>query len=263
MKAVTSGTIGIATLATIGVLVLIAVRSVAVEATYPVERAKRTFAQKVWTRAVGFFKGAESRAENVRLRREVAALAMLRTDLDRLETENARLRRALEYRSHDPEVWLAAGVLSSDGAAASIRNTLRVDKGSLDGVSKGAVVAVPEGLVGRVTAVTPHTCEILLVTDRALKVACEMETGDSTHVRGILCGGSEDVLSLRHLTDAVEVPPRSRVLTSGLGGVFPKGIEVGTLLCIRKDAGGLACEGEVQPAVDYSSLEDVFIRRAK
>lgn len=262
MKAVTTGTIGIAALAAIGVLLLIAFRSVSVEAAYPVERAKRTFVQKVWTRTVGFFRGAESRAENVRLRREVAALAMLRTDLERLEAENARLRRALEYRSHEPEVWLAAGVLSSDGAAASIRNTLRVDKGSSDGVRKGAVVAVPEGLVGRVASVTPHTSEILLVTDRALKVACEIEGGAGC-VRGILYGGSEDALDLRHLTEAAEVPPRSRVLTSGLGGVFPKGIEVGTLLGVRKDARGLACEGEVQPAVDYSSLEDVFIRRVK
>jgi rod shape-determining protein MreC len=52
-------------------------------------------------------------------------------------------------------------------------------------------------------------------------------------------------------------------LTSGLGGVFPKGLVVGTLLDVRKDDNGLACEGEVQPAVDFSTLEDVFIRRGK
>lgn len=244
-------------------MVLVCFRSFAVEAAYPAERAKQAFARRVWTRITGFFDGAAARAENVRLRREVAALSMLRTDIDRLETENARLRQALEYQAKSPGRWLAAGVLSARGGAAAVHDTLRVDKGSLAGVCKGAVVMVPDGLVGRVTSVTPHTAEVTLVTDGSLKVACEVEVAGGVRPKGILCGGSDGTLSLRHLADMAEVPPRSRVLTSGLGGIFPKGIEVGTLLDIRKDSGGLACEGEVLPAVDYSTLEDVFIRHAK
>ena len=261
MKPVPPRTIIASVLALIGVATLIGAKSVSVEAVYPVERARRTFTQKVLSRLVGCVKGARAQAEVARLRREVASLAMLKYDLDRLEAENARLRRALEYRAGDPATWVAAGVLSAGGGAAGARTTLRVDKGTLADVRLGAVVAVPEGLVGKVTAVTPHTCEVTLVTDRALKVACEVEAGDQTRPRGILCGGDEESLCLRHLLDAAEVPPRSRVLTSGLGGVFPKGLEVGTLLVVRKDARGLACEGEVQPSVDFASLEDVFIRR--
>jgi rod shape-determining protein MreC len=52
-------------------------------------------------------------------------------------------------------------------------------------------------------------------------------------------------------------------VTSGLGGVFPKGLEIGTLLDVRRDEKGLAREGEVLPSVDFSMLEDVFIRREK
>ena len=70
-------------------------------------------------------------------------------------------------------------------------------------------------------------------------------------------------LVLRHLTGEGDLPPRSRVVTSGLGGVFPKGIEVGVLLGIRTDADGLSREGEVLPSVDFPELEDVFIRRDK
>ena len=71
------------------------------------------------------------------------------------------------------------------------------------------------------------------------------------------------MLVLGHLRNAGDIPTRSRVLTSGLGGVFPKGIVVGTLLDVRKDGKGLASEGEVLPAVEFSMLEDVFIRRGK
>jgi rod shape-determining protein MreC len=130
-------------------------------------------------------------------------------------------------------------------------------------VVEGSVAVSPEGLVGRVNSVTPHTCEISLITDMSVKVACEIETIDPVRPRGILLGGDEDALRLGYLRNAQEVPARSRVLTSGLGGVFPKGLTVGTLLDVRKDDNGLACEGEVQPAVDFSTLEDVFIRRGK
>jgi len=243
------------------VFVLVLSRSVAVETVYPVERARLTLVRKVVTRIAGFFSGAAARAENVRLRREAAALAVLKGDVERLESENARLRRALDYADRAKGVWLPAAVLSTHGGAAGRGTTIRVDRGGLAGVRKGAVVVVPEGLVGRVVSVTPHTSEIVLLTDDTVKVACEIENGAGGRIGGVIAGGSDESLSLRHLLGTADALPRSRVLTSGLGGVFPKGIEIGTLIDIRKDAQGIAREGEVQPAVDYSALEDVFIRR--
>ena len=94
-------------------------------------------------------------------------------------------------------------------------------------------------------------------------IADVVETGASGGVTGILAGGGDDLLVLRHLTGEADPPPRSRVVTSGLGGVFPKGIVVGMLLGIRADAEGLTREGDVQPGVDFAELEDVFIRRGK
>ena len=262
MKAKTDGSYVAIALAAAITAVLVCWRPASAEAVYPVERAKRTFSQRVWTRVTGLFRGAAAKAENVRLKREVASLALLRGDVERLEAENARLRRALGYMAKEPGRWLAAGVLSVGGSAAGAGDRIRVDKGSLAGVVDGAVVAVPEGLVGRVTAVTPHTSEVTLVTDASVKVACEVEAG-ADGMRGILSGGSEDLLILRYLSGAAEAPPRARVLTSGRGGVFPRGIEVGTLLQIRSDPDGLSRECEVLPSVDYSTLEDVFIRCAK
>lgn len=249
-------------LAIAGVVALAVFREVSIEAVYPVERARLSFARKVWTRAKGFFQGAAAAAENGRLKRDIAALAMVLGDNERLEAENARLRDALGYARRLKGTWIAAPVLSEGGGAAGVRQTVRVGKGSLAGVSEGQVVAVPEGLVGRVASVTPHTAEISLITDPALKVSCLVE-GAPRRVMGILAGGTDDMLVLTHLTEEAAIPPRARVLTSGLGGVFPAGIVVGVFLSAaqapEENAPGVRTGG-VQPAVDFTALEDVFIR---
>ncbi len=248
-------------LAAIGAVTLVVWRGAAVEAVYPVERGKSLFLRKVASRVAGAFRGAEAAAENVKLKREVALLTLERAELDSLEAENARLRRALGYKSAKDVDYVAAAVLSRGGGAAGAAESIRVDKGSLAGIVKDAVVTVPEGLVGRVVSVTPHTSEVRLVTDRRTKVACEVESADSVKMRGIITGGGHDILLMKHLTNVREVPVRSRVLTSGLGGVFPKGIEIGTLLIVTNKMREVA--GEVSPSVDFSTLEDVFIRREK
>lgn len=253
MKGPSTGAWILIALGTILVLFFLLSRSTAVEAAYPVEHAKLFAERSLAARFRGLMHAAAAEAENDRLKRENASLALLRADIDRLEAENARLRRTLGYTARNPETWIAAGVLSSRGGAAGARETLRVDKGSLSGIKNGAIVTVPNGLVGRVTAVTPHTCEVTLIYDPSMRVACELETGDANPPRGILSGGSDEILILRHLIRGENVPPRSRVVTSGLGGVFPRGLEVGTYLS----------DGEVMPSVDFSKLEDVFIRREK
>jgi rod shape-determining protein MreC len=76
-------------------------------------------------------------------------------------------------------------------------------------------------------------------------------------------GGTEERLVMKHILSAAEVPPRSPVYTSGLGGIYPKGIAVGTLLEVRNDSDSPRRVGEVLPAVDFATLKDVFIRREK
>ena len=262
MKQRTFGFLTAVAVAAIGVVTLIACPSLAAEAVYPVEHAKQTWSACVWSRLAGFFRGSAAEAENVRLRRAVAEGAMLRGDMDRLEAENARLRRALDYVARTSSTWLPASVLSRGGGAAHVHRTLRVDKGSLAGVRLGAVVAVPEGLVGQVTEVTPHTASVTLITDPSLKVACVIESTEPA-VAGILSGGSGDVLVLRHLRSGTDLPVRARVLSSGCGGVFPPGLVIGTLLNVCKDPKGLVRAGEVLPQVDFSTLEDVFICRER
>ncbi len=252
MKSAGSGALTAVALSSLVAVVLVFSRSAALEAIYPAEKARVAFTSKVWTRISGFFRGAEACAENVRLRREVASLSLLNSELERLDEENSRLRKALDYAERNPGQWLPARVLSRNGGAAGAHDSIRVDKGSLHGVVEGAAVVVPDGLVGRVDSVSPHTSSIVLVTDRSLKIACEIESQSQPYPKGFVVGGSEESLIVDYL-DKRDILPRSRVLTSGIAGKIPKGVAIGIYIG----------EGKVQPAVEYSSLEDVFIRREK
>ena len=262
MKKARTGTVVSVALAAALALALVFGRGTAADAVYPVEKAKASFVRQVGALLKGMVRGAAAGAENVRLRREAAALAMAAADSERLFQENVRLRRLLGYAEFPAEGWIPAEVLSTGGGATGARQICRVGKGSLAGVKEGAMVAVPDGLVGRVASVSLKTAEVLLVTDPSFKVACEIE--GSGGVRGISAGGSDDRIFLRHLTSAAEVPPRARVLTSGRGGLFPRGLAIGTLLTIHDAAEGRPSPvGEAVPAVDFSTLEDVFIRCEK
>ena len=233
--------------AAIGALVLIGfLPSIVGEAVYPLERIR------------SFVRRAVRDPENVRLRREIAALSLLREECARLREENAALRETLGYKAKFAGKWEVAEVLSSGGGAAATRDVIRVGKGSLAGIREGAAVVVPKGLVGKVVSVSPHTSEVLLLTDPSIRVSCRIATEERASAHGILMGADSDRMLLSHLSGAEHVLPHAKVVTSGLGGVFPGGIEIGTLLLVTNGVRGV--EGEVLPSVDTATLEDVFIR---
>ena len=231
----------------IGALVLIEFfPSIVGEAVYPLERLKAL---------VG---GAVQDSEIARLRHEIAKRSMVHGECLRLREENAALRKALGYRDRSEGEWEPAEVLSSGGGAAATRDVIRVGKGSLSGIRAGAAVAVPEGLVGRVLSVSPHTAEVLLLTDPSMRVSCRIEADGRTSAHGILTGADSDRILLGHLSGAAVLRPHAKVVTSGLGGIFPRDIRIGTLLFVTNGVRGV--EGEVLPSVDFATLEDVFIR---
>ncbi|MGN0847607.1 MAG: rod shape-determining protein MreC [Kiritimatiellia bacterium] len=261
---------------------LVCGRSVVKEAVYPVENGRVAFARTAGTWLKGFLGRGGVAVENSRLKIENDALRMLRTDVLQLADENARLRAMLGLDApHNPfptNRWLCAPVLSQNGVGG-VRSLIRVGRGSADGVTTNAAVAVPDGLVGRVEQVSRRTADIRLITDPSVKVSCDVETEDAAFgaVRGILEGGGArpvraesgasilyviEPLRVRHLRRRPRLPARARVITNGLGRVYPRGLTVGFLIDGQdEDETVLEREGDVVPAVDFPALENVFIRR--
>ena len=215
--------------------------------------------------------------ENRRLKEENAALRMELTG--RIAAGTAALppgdtARTATFNAN----WISAPVLSRNGSVG-VSGIMRLGKGSLAGVKAGAPVAVPEGLVGRVLSVTPHTCDVRLIIDPSMRVSCEIEPPDPSAgpIYGILYGGGAacvaaeadasilyvvNPLRMRHVQRRLDLPPRTKIITSGLGGIFPRGLVVGFLLDGQHvDETRLEREGDVIAAVDFPALENVFIRR--
>ena len=275
MKGTTGIVIAAAALGAI-TLIVCGVRGTAAEAVYPVENGRNWFSRHIGTRVRGLFTRLDLAVENRRLKEENAALRMelaSRGNAAKMEAPHDDAREVAFLTN-----WIAAPVLSRSGTAG-VGGYLRVGKGSLAGVKPGATVAVPEGLVGRVLTVTPHTCDVRLVIDPAMRVSCEIESPDPSFgpIYGILYGGGATCVAaeadasilyvvnpfrIRHLQQRPDLPPRAKIITSGLGGVFPRGLVVGFLLDGQSaDDTRLEREGDVISAVNFPALESVFISR--
>ena len=173
---------------------------VAAEAVYPVENGVNWFSRIVVRRFKAAFASGSALVENDRLRAEVASLKMACSDADRIAAENVRLRGLLgldvssSSARFGTNAWICAPIISR-GAASGNPCILRLGAGLRAGVKTGAVVAVPEGLVGRIGNVTPNTSELRLLTDPSMRIACDVALGGPAggFAHGILSGRGRPV----------------------------------------------------------------------
>lgn len=244
--------------------------AVASEAVYPLEKSATWFQRNVSCRIRTLWRRQSYAAENMRLKREIELLRMMLNESER-ERPNGDAPVPPVLKG-----WIPAPILSRNGATGA-KSFLRVGKGSLHGIAKGSAVAAPDGLVGIVSDVSLHTCTVKMITDPSVKVSCrlEMDNAGTGAIYGIVSGtGARTIaeteavvlyaanpLHIGHLKNGIQPPPHTKIVTSGLGGIFPKGILVGTLVSNpRNDPSRLEQEGDVMPAVDFPALEEVFIR---
>lgn len=209
------------------------------------------------------------RTEHAALSAEIADLRVRQLFLEELQLENARLRRALDLDYAVPG-FVCAEVVSRGGASGWWK-TIRINKGTRHGVHRNRAVLDTQGLVGRVVSASSETSDVLLLTDVNSKLSCVI-AGMETGARGILSGsgvsGSSDRLELLHMVEPLSlaylekdlgIEKGSRILTSGLGGLFPAGLPVGEVVDARPDATGLFQRARVAPYVDFASLDRVFV----
>lgn len=180
----------------------------------------------------------------------------LKNELDRfaeIKLANDRLRKLLDFKEEIQLPTLPAQVISED--ASSWFRTVVIDKGSDDGLAEGMPVVVAEGVVGRTIRVAPHQSTVLLVTDASSAVASLVQ---NTRTRGI-CRGEGTQLTLDFALRLADLEIGDRIVTSGTGGVFPKGLVIGTVSQISKGEYGLFQSVTVAPSVDFSRLEEVLV----
>src|SRR5579885_3492199 len=192
--------------------------------------------------------------ENTRLRAELAREETQRARLAELEAENLRLSDMLELKQALALRSAAANVIGAD--ATGLARTLVIEGGSDQGFAAGMAVLSTDGVVGKIIAVGPGSSRVLLINDHN----SALDAFDQrSRARGIIAGVIEDGLTMKYVDRSEDIKPGDAIVTSGMDGIFTRGLLVGTVSRVSQEGPGLFLNIEVKPAVNFRQLEQVMI----
>jgi len=192
------------------------------------------------------------------LRRENQQLKSQAVQSAAMARENDQLRNLLGWQRQSPWRLKLANVVMRD--PANWWRTIQIDLGSRDGIQTNQPVLTTEGLVGRVSSVSFVSSQIVLIGDPNCRVSAVVE--NATHDMGVLTAGGPldtSLVQLSYLASSANLKPGQNVLTSGLGGVFPKGIPIGKIVDAQTIEDGLATEARVKLNANLGALEQVWV----
>lgn len=187
------------------------------------------------------------RDQNEQLRNEISQLEQYRQEAQQLQD-------VLHVQDSYQLDGVAAHVLSRPSEAWDRQITL--DKGSNDGVRTGVAVVSGEGLVGQVTSVSATSCQVRLTTDSNSGISVMVQ---STHDTGILRGSFDGMLYLEGIDDSATVNEGDVIVTSGMGGAFPRGILVGTVTRVEDSQGASSRRITVSPNAQVDTSDVVMV----
>lgn len=200
---------------------------------------------------------------------------ILETSLDRIdaiETENVELRRQIDALKNELNIdytltdyeYLNATVTSR--SVGYWYNTITINKGSYNGIKKDMVVINGKGLIGRVIKTSTFTSDVRLITTSETnnKISVHISNGDN-NLYGLINNYdySKNLLEVEGISNTKDVDIGDFVYTSGLGGIFPSGILIGSVSEITTDSYDLAKIIKVKPSADFSNINYVSVLKRK
>lgn len=194
-----------------------------------------------------------------KIKRENASLKSEQSFYKEILAENMRYRSLLGFKEKNKEYTLiGATTIMRDYGVWS--NTIVVDRGEDSGLKKYMPVIIPEGIVGYVSDVYPTSSRIKLLIDPSCKIGVLVQRADS-RVEAIASGNSvhPGYLIVTNLSRESDIVKGDQIIASGYGGVYPKGMLVGTVDKVVSDEIGSTQYAEIKPAVNFNHLEEVFI----
>lgn len=194
-------------------------------------------------------------AENQALRDENAELRNLVMLLQEARLENENLRRELAFKSAVPNYHLlSAEVIGHD--PNNLLQYLIIDRGADDGLEAGMPVLTADGLVGRISRVSHNSATVMLISDPSSSVSALLQQSRAT---GLVQGYPGQELVMRYIPQGEGVQVGDVVLTSGLGGNFPKRLVIGQVASVKRSDVEMFQEARVAPAVRLRDLEMVQV----
>lgn len=196
--------------------------------------------------------------ENDRLKQENAELENQIILAEELESENQRLKDLLNYAAESMTDYQYTTTNVINRSQSSWYNTMIISGGEDMGFEVNMPVVANGGLVGRISNVTSNTSEVLLILDQSGAVgAMIQETRAIGVVEGL--GDNSEQMHMIHLAYDSAIQRYDRVITSGLGGIYPKGLLIGYIKDWEVDNGGTTIDAQVESFVDFDKLEEVMV----
>ena len=196
----------------------------------------------------------DTKQDNDELKKRNDELKVQCMNLDEIRSENERLRLMLDFEEAHKEFSLYPASLFAQDISLVFKTAI-IDKGSRNGFFVNMPIVNPDGVAGRVVAVSSHTSQILLVTDPNSAIPALIA---STRVKGIVKGTGGENLRLEYVRRIDEVKIGDYVITSGLLGMFPKGLKIGYVKDIKKDERQIFADILLAPCVDMEKIEGIF-----
>lgn len=262
-----SGTLG--TIITIVILVVLVVltninrdnlsfaESFATSIVMPIQNAFTMFKHKV-TGNTEFFTNLDTlKNENEELKKRNNELETQVRELEILKAENAKLQEYANLTEKYQEYsTIAAYVIDRD--VSNYSSNIVINVGSKQGVEKNMTVIADKGLVGHVISVTENTAKVQVIVDGASSVSSMISTSEES----IICKGSIDndkTLKATYIDTSSELLVGDSVVTSGLGGIYPKGVTIGVIKQVVNTSNITDRYAIVETAVDFSKLYTVLV----
>ncbi|BDG01759.1 rod shape-determining protein MreC [Anaeromyxobacter oryzae] len=225
--------------------------------TTPVERAVGWTVTGVMNGWRGYvaLRGARERAMEISRENNLLKLERLELLSERAEVE--RIRRLLSFaEGASSRSYLGARIIGVRLSPSGLQ-TLTLDRGAKDGIARMMPVVTADGVVGRVHALTDHSADVLVLSDRNSSIAVRV---DRTRARGNVRGlGKPDACKLDYALRTEDIIEGDLLVTSGTDGVFPRGLPVGKVTQLRRSANGLFQDARVVPSVDVTRVEEVLV----
>lgn len=192
--------------------------------------------------------------ENKKLTSENNRLIEIINNMHEIESENQRLRKLLAFKEKYLPSGVSAEVIARD--TTSEYQTIRINKGHDVGLKRKMPVMTPAGAVGQVSNVWEHFSDVLLMTDRNHAMDTIVQR---SRARGIVKGGLNSTCELYYVARTDDIAVGDILVTSGMEGIFPKGLLVGTVTQVEKKKYGVSQRIEVTPTANLGKLEEVFV----
>ena len=196
-----------------------------------------------------------TRQQNQDLQAQIARLRVEQASFAEDAIQGHRLQALLNFQQHYVSTTVAAQVIGTSGSDLS--RVVYIDKGAKDGLKTDQAVITPDGVVGKLRDVFPHTSQVLLINDQTSGAGVLLTT---TRIRAILRGSTTGRIVINNLTPDARIKPGEQVLTSGGDQVYPRGLPVGTIESVAPDPDHQPYTMiRLRPAANLGQLEEVLV----